>query len=74
MRKFFSFLFGCMLGAPVGAAVAIMLAPESGDAMRGQIQLQLDQIVEEGKRAAAVQRADLQSRLEDLKKGQAPAV
>lgn len=74
MRKVFSFLFGCMLGVPVGAAVAIMLAPESGDAMRSQIQLQLDQIVEEGKRAAAVQRADLQSRLEDLKKGQAPAV
>jgi gas vesicle protein len=73
MRKFFSFLFGCMLGVPVGAAAAIMLAPESGDAMRGQIQLQLDQIVEEGKRAAAVQRADLQSRLEDLKKGQTPA-
>ena len=74
MRKVFSFLFGCMLGVPVGAAVAIMLAPESGDAMRSQIQLQWDQVVEEGKRAAAVQRADLQSRLEDLKKGQAPAV
>jgi gas vesicle protein len=73
MRKVFSFLFGCMLGAPVGAAVATILAPQSGDAMRDQIQLKWDQIVEEGKRAADVQRADLESQLEDLKKGQTPA-
>ncbi len=72
MRKFFNFVFGCMLGAPVGAAIATMLAPQSGDAMRNRIQLQWEQIVEEGKRAAATQRADLESRLEDLKKGQTP--
>ena len=72
MRKVFSFLFGCMLGVPVGAAVAVMLAPQSGGAMRSQIQLQWDQIVEEGKRAASAQRADLESRLEELKKGQTP--
>mgnify|MGYP006294165809 CR=1 FL=1 len=72
MRKVFSFVFGCMLGIPVGAAVAIMLAPQTGDATRSQIQLKWDQIVEEGKRAAEMQRADLESQLEDLKKGQTP--
>jgi len=69
MRKLFNFLFGFMLGAVVGAAIAILLAPEAGDATRGQIQLRVDQVVEEGKRAAAERRAELETQLEQLKKG-----
>lgn len=73
MRKLLSFLFGFLLGALVGAAIAIMLAPEAGEQTRHKIQLRMDQVVEEGKRAAAERRAELESQLEQLKKGKTEA-
>jgi gas vesicle protein len=69
MRKLFSFLLGLLLGAVVGAAIAVMLAPEAGEDMRRQIQIRMDQVVEEGKRAAADRRAELETQLDQLKKG-----
>lgn len=69
MLKLFNFLFGFLLGALVGAAIATLLAPEAGDATRGRIQLRMDQVFEEGKRAAAERRAELETQLEQLKKG-----
>ncbi len=72
MRKLVSFLLGFLLGAMVGAAVAILLAPEPGDVTRQQIQLRLDHALEEGKRAAAERRAELEAQLEQLKRGKTP--
>jgi gas vesicle protein len=69
MRKLFNFVFGFLMGALVGAAIATLLAPEPGDAMRGRVQLRIDQVVEEGKRAAAERRTELETQLEQLKKG-----
>jgi gas vesicle protein len=69
MRKLFNFLFGFLLGALVGAAIATLLAPEAGESTRQQLQLRMDQVVEEGKRAAAERRAELETQLEQLKKG-----
>ena len=73
MRKLFSFVCGFLLGALVGAAIAMWLAPEAGEATRHQVQLRLDQVIEEGKRAAAERRAELESQLEQMKKGKPPA-
>jgi gas vesicle protein len=73
MRKLFSFLLGLLTGALVGAAIAMLLAPEAGEMTRQGIQLRMDQIVEEGKRAAAERRTELESQLEELKRGKAPA-
>jgi gas vesicle protein len=70
MRKLFMFLLGLMLGALVGAAVAAMLAPESGEATRGQIQSRMQQVIDEGKKAAAERRMELESELEQLKRGE----
>jgi gas vesicle protein len=72
MRKLFGFLFGFLLGFLVGAAIVMLLAPEAGEQTRHQIQLRVDQIVEEGKRAAAERRTELESQLEQLKKGMPP--
>jgi gas vesicle protein len=69
MRKLFNFLLGFLLGALVGAATAMLLAPGAGEQTRQQIQLQMDQILEEGRRAASERRAELETQLEQLKKG-----
>jgi gas vesicle protein len=69
MRKLFSFLVGFLLGALVGAAIATLLAPEAGEATRGQIQLRMQQVIDEGKRAATDRRAELESQLDQLKQG-----
>ena len=69
MRKLFSFLLGFIMGMLVGAAIAMLLAPEAGDATRGQIQLRAQQVIDEGKRAAAERRAELEAQLEQLKQG-----
>jgi len=72
MKKMFSFVLGFLLGALVGAGVAMLLAPEAGENTRRQIQIRMDQVVEEGKRAAADRRAELEAQLEQLKKGKLP--
>ena len=69
MRKLFGFLLGFLLGAMVGAAITVMLAPESGEDMRSRVQIRMDQVIEEGKRAAIERRAELEAQLEELKKG-----
>jgi gas vesicle protein len=69
MRKLFNFVLGFVLGTLVGVALAVLLAPDSGDEIRQQIQLRADQVVQEGKRAAAERKAELESQLEALKKG-----
>ncbi len=69
MRKLLMFLLGFLLGAMVGAAIAMLLAPEAGEATRGQIQLRVQEVIEEGKKAAAERRAQLESELDQLKQG-----
>lgn len=69
MRKLLAFVFGMLLGAVVGVAIATLLAPESGEEMRGQIQSRVQNVVDEGKRAAAERRVELESQLDQLKQG-----
>jgi gas vesicle protein len=69
MRKLLDFLFGFILGALMGAAIAMLLAPEAGETTRSQIQLRIQDVIDEGKRAAADRRAELESELEQLKQG-----
>jgi gas vesicle protein len=69
MRKLFNFLMGFLLGALVGVAVAMLLAPEPGDQTRQQVRGRMDQVIAEGKRAAAERRTELESQLEQLKRG-----
>ncbi|MCP4538053.1 MAG: YtxH domain-containing protein [Chloroflexi bacterium] len=73
MRKSFGFLVGLLSGAVVGAAIAILLAPKSGQDMQEQMRDRVQGLIEEGKRAAAVRRAELEAQLESFKRG-APAV
>jgi hypothetical protein len=72
VRKLFNFMLGFLLGVLVGAAIAMLLAPEAGEQTRQQLQMQKDRVIEEGRRAAAERRAELEAQLEQLKKGKLP--
>jgi len=67
MRKFFGFVFGGLVGAAIGAGVALLFAPESGEELRGQIRDRADNLVGEVKVAANTRRAQLQDRLYALR-------
>ena len=67
MNKFFNFVAGATLGALVGATVAILMAPVSGEELQAQIKEQVEQIQLEVKTAAADRRNELEAQLTTLR-------
>jgi gas vesicle protein len=57
MRSFFSFVAGSMMGAAVGAAMALLLTPYSGEEMR-----------ELAREAAYARREQLEARMRELQR------
>jgi gas vesicle protein len=66
MGRVTNFLVGAILGAMVGATVAILLAPASGEELRNQMQARANQMQIEVKEAAATRRAELEKQLEKM--------
>ena len=58
--KFFE---GLLLGAPTGAAVTLLSAPQSGEATQNLIRDRTKLVMDEGKRAAAERRAEPEAQL-----------
>ncbi len=73
MNKTFSFLVGLVAGAVVGVAAAILLAPYPGSELQERMRARVQDLIEEGKRAATDRRVELQAQLDAFKAG-APAV
>ena len=73
MRRTISFLIGVLSGALVGAALAVLLAPQSGQELQVQMRARVQGLIEEGRRDAAARRAELENQLEAFKRG-APIV
>ena len=69
MRKFFAFLAGMMSGAIVGAAVALLLAPMSGEALQAEINTRFAELKAEMETAVAEQEKKLRAEFERLKEG-----
>lgn len=67
MNRLLSFFAGVVSGALVGATIAILLAPVSGEEMRIQIQERSAYIQDEVKKAATERRAELQEQLSALR-------
>lgn len=67
MKGVTSFLSGLILGGLVGAALAILVAPESGDELRGQIRQRVETIQAEVTRAANERRAELEQELSRMR-------
>ncbi|MCG3210315.1 MAG: hypothetical protein FOGNACKC_03946 [Anaerolineae bacterium] len=63
------FLMGFLIGLVIGAVVVILTTPQSGKDLQQQARSRFDDIMAEGRRAAAERRAELENRLADLKSG-----
>ncbi len=68
MGKLVGFVAGAMCGAIVGAVAALLLAPSSGIELRQNVRARVDDVLSEGRQAAANRRADLEAQFAALKK------
>lgn len=67
MNRALNFILGATIGGLIGATVAILLAPSSGEDLRAEINLRTNQIRSEVSQAAADRRAELERQLAALK-------
>ena len=70
MQKLVGFIAGAMCGAIVGAVAALLLAPASGPELRQGARARMDEMLAEGRQAAADRRAELEAQLAALKRPQ----
>lgn len=67
MRRFFGFFIGIFIGWLVGATLALLLAPETGESLRGQIRGRSAGFVGEIRNAATARRLELEQQLAALR-------
>lgn len=67
MRRMFGFLIGIVVGALVGSTVVLLLAPEAGEQLRGELRERGANFLADVRQAADSRRIELQSRLEELR-------
>ena len=72
MRRMFGFLIGIFVGSLVGATIALLLAPESGEELRSQLRERGQGFMGEIKNAADTRRIELKDRLETLRTPREP--
>lgn len=74
MRKILNFLAGFFVGGLTGAAVGLLLAPRSGAEFQEEIRARVDELMEEGRKAAAARQAELENQLEAFKAGESVSI
>ena len=67
MRRMFGFLIGVFVGALVGSTVALLMAPESGETLRGKLRERGQSFMTDVQHAADSRKIELRSRLETLR-------
>ncbi len=67
MRRMFGFLIGILAGALVGGVMALLLAPESGEQLRGQLRDRGQVFLNDVRHSADTRRIELRNRLESLR-------
>ncbi|MEJ2706657.1 MAG: YtxH domain-containing protein [Anaerolineales bacterium] len=67
MKGVMSFLSGAIMGGLVGATLALLFAPASGEQLRLQMQERADRIQQEVKQAAESRRIELEQQLAELR-------
>jgi gas vesicle protein len=72
MRNVIGFMVGIIFGSLVGASLALLLTPLSGNEMRGQIQERTKNLTDEIKLAAQTRREELEKQLEELRAPKRP--
>jgi len=67
MQKILNFFAGVIMGGLVGATIAILLAPASGEQVRAQLQEQSIRLKDEVMAVAEARRAELERELTALR-------
>ncbi len=67
MRKIFGFMIGVVVGGLVCATIALLLAPDSGEELRGQLRERGVSMQAEIRNAADARRIELRDRLDELR-------
>ena len=67
MRRMFGFLIGILVGSLVGSTIALLMAPESGDELRGKLRDRGQSFLNDVRHAADSRRIELRGRLESLR-------
>jgi gas vesicle protein len=65
LSKFLNFVGGLVSGAIVGAAVAMLLAPQSGTEVRRRVSGRFQEIMDAGKQAMTERRQQLRNEYEE---------
>ena len=58
---------GLILGVMGGAAIALLLTPKSGEKLRDELKHEVDEILEEGRRASEQRQRELERQLNQLR-------
>lgn len=64
-----NFIAGFLGGLVLGAAIVLLTTPQSGSDLQAGVRARFDDILSEGRRAAAARRAELEARFASLKGG-----
>ena len=67
MRRMFGFLIGILVGGLVGSMVALLLAPDSGERLRGELRARGKNLVADIRHAGEARQIELTQHLEALK-------
>jgi len=67
MRKIFGFLTGIIMGGLVGAVVAILLAPYSGEELRNEVRQRVRAFQDDLNQAMSESRVELEKKLSDMR-------
>ena len=67
MRRMFGFLIGIVVGGLVGSTIALLLAPETGEELRGQLRSRGENFFSDVRQAADERKIELRQKLEDMR-------
>jgi len=67
MRRMINFVVGAGFGALVGATLAVLLAPSSGEDLRSDVQARFSRFRDEISEAAKQRRAELEGQLANMR-------
>jgi gas vesicle protein len=68
--KVLRFLSGFAIGAVMGAIAVLLTTPQSGEDLQKQLRQRADHVMDEGRRAAAERRAELEAQFAQSKQVQ----
>ena len=71
MGKFGSFINGFLIGAVGAAAIVLLITPKSGNQVRDDLKREVDEILDEGRKASDLKRQEMENQLNQLR-GQSP--